>query len=194
MMLRTGIPIGNRCRHHRVGDQVLLGDGRSVAADRIELRGFEGTVYNMEVDGLHCDTVGQNSVLAHDRNIEITGRRDAARNTGGARARHHTDAEGVRGIANDGAINPSRGQPPGVDVETEPFGPTRPGPGGPQAEMGSTTEGAYVEIDLPDNAVTTNVGPRNTARIATPDPLPIGELNPKFVRVRRWWNLWYFWR
>src|SRR5437763_113551 len=53
---------------------------------------------------------------------------------------------------------------------------------------------AYVEIDLPSNAVPTHVGPRNTAVIPSSGPLPIGGLNPTFVPVRRWWNLWYFWR
>lgn len=100
----------------------------------------------------------------------------------------------MRRIQRDGAINPSWGEPLGIDVETEPFGPTRPGLGGPKAETGAAKEGAYVEIDLPDNAIRTNVGPRHTARIPTSEPLPIGGLYPRFVAVRRWWNLWYFWR
>jgi hypothetical protein len=118
-----------------------------------------------------------------------------APNTNGLRARHHTDVEGMKSIQKDGAINPSRGDPIGVDVETEPFGTTKPGLGGPAAETGAKSDGAYVEIDLPENAIPTrNTGPRNTARIPTSDPLPIGGLNPRFVPVRRWWNLWYFWR
>jgi hypothetical protein len=100
----------------------------------------------------------------------------------------------MRGIQKDGAINPARGDPPGVHVETEPFGTTKPGRGGPAAETGAASEGAHVEIDLPDDAIPTYVGPRNTAVIPTADPLLIKNLNPRFVRVRRWWNLWYFWR
>jgi hypothetical protein len=100
----------------------------------------------------------------------------------------------MRAIQKEGTIHPSRGEPLGVDVETEPFGSTKPGLGGPAAETGADRDGAYVEIDLPDNAIVTNVGPRNTARIPAQDPLPIGGLNPQFVPVRRWWNLWYFWR
>jgi hypothetical protein len=114
--------------------------------------------------------------------------------SGAPRARHHTDSEGLNGIQHDRAINPSRGEPSGVDVEIQPFGSPKPGPGGPAAETGAAMEGAFVEIDLPSNAIPTSVGPRNTARIPTSGPLPIAGLNPQFVRVRRWWNLWYFWR
>jgi len=122
-----------------------------------------------------------------------------APNTAGQapRARHHTDLEGMRGIQRDGAISPARADPPidiCIHVETQPFGPTRPGLGGPAAETGAAREGAYVEIDLPSNAVPTNVGTRNTAVIPASDPLPIGGLNPRFVPVRQWWNFWYFWR
>jgi hypothetical protein len=100
----------------------------------------------------------------------------------------------MRRIRRDGVINPSRGEPLGIDVETEPFGPTKPWLGGPRVETGAAKEGAYVEIDLPADTIPTNVGPRNTAGIPTSDPLPIAGLNPKFVSVRRWWNLWYVWR
>ena len=100
----------------------------------------------------------------------------------------------MRRIRRIGAIYPARGDPPGVHVEIEPFGPTKPGRGGPAAETGSAAEGAYVKIDMPGNAVRTDVGPRHTAVISALDPLPIGPLQPKFVQVRRWWNLWYFWR
>jgi hypothetical protein len=100
----------------------------------------------------------------------------------------------MKGIQRDGAINPARGEPLGVHVETEPFGTTKPGRGGPAAETGAAREGACVEFDLPDYAIPTHVGPRNTAVIPTPDPLPLEGLNPRFVLVRRWRNLWYFWR
>ena len=105
------------------------------------------------------------------------------------RARHHTDNDGASAIERSQSIKPSRGEPPGVDVEVEPFGSTRPGLGGPKADTGSAYEGAYVEFDLPENAIPTNVGPRNTARIPADGPLPIGRLNPRVVR-RPWWKLW----
>lgn len=61
--------------------------------------------------------------------------------------------------------------------------------GGPMDEMGSVAEGAYVEFDLPENAILANVGPGNTMRIPTDTPLPIGGLNPKIVK-RPWWKFW----
>jgi len=92
------------------------------------------------------------------------------------------------------AINPARGEPAGVHVETEPFGTAKPGLGGPKAQTGAAGEGAYVEMDLTGSAQPTNVGPRRTAAIPTSDPLPLEGLNPTFVPVRALWNLWYFWR
>jgi hypothetical protein len=62
----------------------------------------------------------------------------------------------MRRTQRDGVINPSRGELPEVDVETEPLGTTKPGLGGPKAETGMAEEGAYVEIDLPANALLTN--------------------------------------
>lgn len=76
----------------------------------------------------------------------------------------------------------------------EPFGPTTPGLDGPSAHTGAYQEGAYVEFDLPSDAVPTSVGPRITAVIPTTNALRLDGLNPRFVRVRQWWNLWYFWR
>ena len=109
-------------------------------------------------------------------------------------ARHHTSAHGLARIESTGVIRPSRGEPVGVHVETQPFGSTVPGIGGPNAETGATDEGAYVEFVLPANAQPTRVGPRNTAMIPTPIPLVLTGLDPRFIRVRRWWNLWFFWR
>ena len=100
----------------------------------------------------------------------------------------------MRGIESDGIIHPARGDPAGVHVETPPFGSIKPGLGGPATETGAAMDGAYVEFDFPSSAVPTQVGPRNTVVIPTTTPLPIFELNPIFVSVRRWWNLWYFWR
>jgi hypothetical protein len=102
----------------------------------------------------------------------------------------------MKGIQKDGAINPSRGVPPGVDVETEPFGTPKPGLDGPKSGTGAGGEGAYIEFDLPETAFPTPgiSQTRNTARIPTSDALPIGGLNPKFIAVRQWSNLWYFWR
>lgn len=109
------------------------------------------------------------------------------------RARHHTNSSGLSGIKDAQAINASRGQPYGVDVEVEPFGNVLPGRGGPKGDLGSAGEGAYVEFDLPGNAVSTyGIGPRNTARIPTggpSTPLSLEGLNPKFVSVP-WWKFW----
>lgn len=78
----------------------------------------------------------------------------------------------------------SRGEPIGVDVEVEPFGPTRSA----GDELGAFAGEAFVEFDLPRNHVPTPwVGPRNTARIPTGgDSLDISNLNPKFKKVGRW--------
>ena len=103
-----------------------------------------------------------------------------------ARARHHTDLAGLRGIRKDGAIRVSRAEPPvdiGVHVEVEPFGSVMPGIGGPIRETAALGEARYVEFDLPENAIPTSIGRRRTAVIPTVSPLPIGDLNPKFVVV-----------
>jgi len=118
-----------------------------------------------------------------------------------SRGRHHTDLEGLKAIRRDQAIKPGRADDPpvpggiGVHLEVEPFGSTVPGRGGPLAQTGAAAEGAFVEIDLPDHVIPyLPIGPRKTVVIPTDKPLPLAGLNPKFVRVRRWWNLWYLWR
>ena len=57
----------------RVGDEVLLRDGRIVPVDATALRRFTGTVYNMEVEGLRCYAVGRSGVLVHNQNAKDTG-------------------------------------------------------------------------------------------------------------------------
>lgn len=111
------------------------------------------------------------------------------------RCRHHTDAEGLNGIQKDGAIKIARGDPPGVDVEVEPFGPVSPfSHGNPKDQTGAYGRGAYVEFDLPSNAVRQPwLGPRNNARIPTKGPLSVAGLNPVFV-ILRWWQPWKWWR
>ena len=60
----------------RVGDEVLLRDGRIVTVDRMAFGPFEGTVYNMEVEELQCYTVGKVSALVHNNNgAEMVGER-----------------------------------------------------------------------------------------------------------------------
>lgn len=92
-------------------------------------------------------------------------------------------------ISRDDGINGT-----GVDVELgPPWGSTKPGAkNGPHAQLNSS-EGAFVEIDIPPNTVRTDyVTPdRVTARIPHDGPqLPIGGLNPEFVVVRPWWKFW----
>jgi len=105
--------------------------------------------------------------------------------------RHHTDRKGLHAIQRDNAIKPARGEPAGVHVEVEPFGTARPFPehDGPARQTGAKAGEAYVEFDLPDNAVRTVVGPRHTAVIPTEHPLPLEGRHAVFVIVR-WWQFW----
>ena len=57
----------------RIGDMVLLRDGRSLPVQNVQHRLFDGRVYNMEVDDLHCYTVGRNGALVHNENGKGTG-------------------------------------------------------------------------------------------------------------------------
>lgn len=111
------------------------------------------------------------------------------------RCRHHTDHEGLQGIKRAYAIKPARGTPVGVDVEVEPFGPVSPySHRNPKDETGAKGGGAYVEFDLPDNAIFRPwIGPRNNARIPTEVPLRLDGLRPTFV-ILRWWQIWRWWR
>ncbi|MCP4003405.1 MAG: hypothetical protein GY725_04340, partial [bacterium] len=102
-----------------------------------------------------------------------------------ARARHFTSKDGARGIKEDMAIDPSRGDPLGVDVEVEPFGP----PSTAKGELGADKGDRFVEFDLPEGSVPhPNIGPRNTRRIPTDTPLDISGLNPVFRRAS-WFGL-----
>ena len=102
------------------------------------------------------------------------------------RARHHTNAESLKKIKKERAIGPAFWtEPVGVHVELEPFGATIPGIGGPAAELGTAfrREGAYVEFDMPEGAISTRVGARLTAVIPTDEPLSLGGRNPVFVVI-----------
>src|SRR4051794_14230055 len=107
------------------------------------------------------------------------------------RVRHHTNDVGLEGIRSDGAINLSRGwgpRPSGIHVEVEPFGTTRPfreGHSSPKHDLGLIEDGAYVEFDLPAEAVLYgySCGPRSAGLILTDRPLPLEGLNPEFVKV-----------
>ena len=57
----------------RPGDEVLLRDGRIMPLQWVEHRRFEGVVYNMQVEELHCYSVGRNSVLVHNSNSKDNG-------------------------------------------------------------------------------------------------------------------------
>jgi hypothetical protein len=52
----------------RVGDELLLLDGRVERIEHIELYPFFDTVYNFEVDDLHCYAVGRSGILVHNNN------------------------------------------------------------------------------------------------------------------------------
>lgn len=102
------------------------------------------------------------------------------------RVRHHTTPKGLKGIKQDGAINPGRGNPIGVHVEVAPFGPAKTA----SAETGAFGKGAFVEFDAHvANLVKTYVGPRNTAVIPTDKPLAIKDLNTTF-NILFWWKFW----
>jgi hypothetical protein len=115
--------------------------------------------------------------------------------SGPLRVRHHTDWQGLDGIRGSGNIRPSRGVPLGVDVEVGPnFGPARTA----MRELGAAgnkRQPAYVEFDAPENMMPTDITSyaRSSARIPTNRPLPINGLNPKFVKVREWWQFWMWW-
>ncbi len=55
-----------------VGDELLLRDGRVVAVESIHHEPFEDTVYNFEVENLHCYAVGGINVLVHNSNARET--------------------------------------------------------------------------------------------------------------------------
>jgi hypothetical protein len=115
------------------------------------------------------------------------------------RARHHTEDKHLAGIERDCEINPGRGltdDQPGVHVEIEPFGTTRPNKNGsssPKADLGIEKDGAFVEFDLPGDRkiVQYSCGIRRTAIVLTKQPLALAGLHPEYVRVRRhFWELW----
>ncbi len=58
----------------RIGDAVLLRDGRIAPVAKLEQREFEGPVYNMQVEELECYSVGRNGVLVHNNNGQQSGR------------------------------------------------------------------------------------------------------------------------
>jgi hypothetical protein len=59
--------------------------------------------------------------------------------------------------------------------------------------MSLMEDGAYVEFDVPAGIqlLVYSLGPRNTALIPVTDALRLEDLNPVFVKVRRyWWEVW----
>jgi hypothetical protein len=52
----------------RVGDELLLRDGRIVGVEALRRRPFHGVVYNVAVQDLQCYAVGPAGVLAHNIN------------------------------------------------------------------------------------------------------------------------------
>ena len=96
------------------------------------------------------------------------------------RVRHHTSVENMRKIQVSRGINPARGDPIGVHVETQPFGPVSSA----SRDVGAFGRGAYIEFDQPQTIVPTQVGPRNTGVIPTHTPLSIENLHPVFYKVK----------
>jgi hypothetical protein len=116
------------------------------------------------------------------------------------RVRHHTGDENLEHIREIGVLKVSRGWgdvPSGIHVEVQPYGTTRPyraGKPSPKGELSLMEDGAFVEFDIPADLPLRpyKYSVRNTAIIVTDQPLPLGGLQPVFVKVRRHW--WEFWR
>ena len=90
------------------------------------------------------------------------------RNAGSiVRVRHHTSVENLRKIQTSNVINPARGDPIGVHVEMQPFGPVSSA----SRDVGAFGRGAYIEFDQPQAIVPTYIGPRHTGVIPTEVPL-----------------------
>jgi hypothetical protein len=54
----------------RVGDELLLRDGRVVGVEGVRHGPYHAEVYNVEVEDLHCYAVGPHGVLLHNENGE----------------------------------------------------------------------------------------------------------------------------
>jgi hypothetical protein len=110
----------------RVGDEVLLRDGRMVPVEGIGHRLFEGPVYNMEVEELQCYTVGRNSVLVHNQNSPVTG----------------PEGEGsVAGTPKQGELFPE---------EVKPTAPSNKGSNNPNTQE-AALKGTQLHLDKPGN-------------------------------------------
>jgi hypothetical protein len=99
----------------RVGDELLLRDGRIAPVEWVEHCPFDGLVYNMEVEDLGCYSVGQGSVLVHNHNSKETG-------PGGGNAPKTEVMPGAEARTRPG--NSGRGTPkrPGFKPEDAPGG------------------------------------------------------------------------
>jgi hypothetical protein len=114
--------------------------------------------------------------------------------------RHHTSDANLDQIRSEGLLRLSRGwegSGPGIHVEAEPFGstrPFRPGKPSPKADLGLAADGAFVEFDVPEGLVVMpyHCGARQSAIILTKVPLSLDGLNARYVKVRR--AFWEFWR
>jgi hypothetical protein len=52
----------------RIGDELLLRDGRILPVQGLRSSPYHANVYNFEVEDLHCYTVGPSGVLVHNNN------------------------------------------------------------------------------------------------------------------------------
>jgi hypothetical protein len=67
-----------------VGDELLFRDGRIEPIDQLRLYTFFATVYNFEVEDLHCYAVGRSGILVHNNNGPEAVPGSVAPNTGRA--------------------------------------------------------------------------------------------------------------
>jgi hypothetical protein len=58
--------------HLRVGDELLLRDGRVVPVETLRVERLNEEVYNFELEAVHTYAVGQNEVLVHNGNAKLT--------------------------------------------------------------------------------------------------------------------------
>jgi hypothetical protein len=121
------------------------------------------------------------------------------------RFRHHTDAATLAIIRAEEVI--IIGRSGGVDVETQPFGPSYRIENGVRwsasDDLGAARRGAYVELDLPPDVrievlpAQWFAGGRGGATLIPPEGaarINLVGLHPEFVVWWRWWHHFLTWK